>query len=232
VRRALPQRGAHKPDRAPTRPCLLTLSSGPACSSPVSSALARRKRMALCRPSPAGGAERPRGLPSGHRRRSRDLPDATAVKTAGLERPDRSCSTTVGDTFDADGEASRSMEVKVEDVDVTHAVTRTLALQTRAIARGRDALHHGTRYRELILASGLLALSIQAASISPATSRRRSTGPPYPATTKVKGLSSFSTGPLSGRGTGLSASAMLRERMSSRRSFGAVMKKSPGISSA
>jgi hypothetical protein len=35
----------------------------------------------------------------------------------------------------------------------------TLALQTRAIARGRDVLYHGTRYRELILASGLLALS-------------------------------------------------------------------------
>ena len=42
---------------------------------------------------------------------------------------------------------------------MTRAASKTLALQTRAIARGRDVLYHGTRYRELILASGLLALS-------------------------------------------------------------------------
>jgi hypothetical protein len=51
------------------------------------------------------------------------------------------------------------MTVKIEDIDATRAAAKTLALQTRAIARGRDVLYHGTRYRELILASGLLALS-------------------------------------------------------------------------
>jgi hypothetical protein len=88
------------------------------------------------------------------------------------------------------------MAVKIEDINVTRAASKTLALQTRAIARGRDVLYHGTRYRELILASGLLRFQIQAAFISPATSRQRSTGAPSRATTKVKGLSSFSTGPL------------------------------------
>jgi hypothetical protein len=42
---------------------------------------------------------------------------------------------------------------------MTRTASTTLAIQTRAIARGRDVLYHGTRYRELILASGLLALS-------------------------------------------------------------------------
>ena len=42
---------------------------------------------------------------------------------------------------------------------MTRTSSMMLALQTRAIARGRDVLYHGTRYRELILASGLLALS-------------------------------------------------------------------------
>jgi hypothetical protein len=42
---------------------------------------------------------------------------------------------------------------------MTRTSSTTLALQTRAIARGRDVLYHATRYRELIFASGLLALS-------------------------------------------------------------------------
>ena len=42
---------------------------------------------------------------------------------------------------------------------MTRTSSTMLALQTRAIARGRDVLYHGTRYRESILASGLLALS-------------------------------------------------------------------------
>ena len=42
---------------------------------------------------------------------------------------------------------------------MTRTSSSMLAFQTRAIARGRDVLYHGTRYRELILASGLLALS-------------------------------------------------------------------------
>ena len=42
---------------------------------------------------------------------------------------------------------------------MTCAASKKLALQTRAIARGREVLYHGTRYRKLILASGLLALS-------------------------------------------------------------------------
>ena len=42
---------------------------------------------------------------------------------------------------------------------MTRTPSTTLALQTRAISRGRDVLYHGTRYRQSILASGLLALS-------------------------------------------------------------------------
>ena len=42
---------------------------------------------------------------------------------------------------------------------MTRISSKALAVQTRAIARGRDVLYHGTRYRKSILASGLLALS-------------------------------------------------------------------------
>jgi hypothetical protein len=42
---------------------------------------------------------------------------------------------------------------------MTRISSKALAVQTRAIARGRDVLYQGTRHRELILASGLLALS-------------------------------------------------------------------------
>ena len=79
---------------------------------------------------------------------------------------------------------------------MTRISSKALAVQTRAIARGRDVLYHGTRYRELILASGLLALSNSGGvyftrdvetAVHWATSR---------VTTKMKVLSSFSTGPL------------------------------------
>lgn len=43
--------------------------------------------------------------------------------------------------------------------DARRAVARSLSTKAREIARGRDALFHGTRYRGLILASGFLKFS-------------------------------------------------------------------------